>query len=152
MADLQEQPIPEQSRCPDCGGPPRQDDVLHRLSALGYTHDDIGLVCVDCAQRWTCGVPIGEFDRPELAGDLRCDSCEVSTMLVHRVEKGPNGVPGDIGLHLKCPNPDCRYFTIVGRESDADGRALVGYAELTGATEDAEPYGYPAEVSDADDE
>lgn len=140
--DLAEQPVPEETRCPDCGGEPLDEEVLHRLSTLGYAHDDLGLVCEDCGNRWTCGVPIGEFDRPAMAGELRCDSCEAHTMLIHRVERNPRGVPGDIGLHLKCPNPECRYFTIVGRESDGDGIALTGYAELAGQTEGADPYGW----------
>lgn len=151
MADLEEQPVPKESRCPECGGEPREDDVLHRLSALGYLHDDIGLVCRECKTEWTCGVPIGEFDRDDLADDLWCDSCEDTVMLVHRVEINPPLTAGNIGLHLKCPNPECRYFEIVGRESDDDGRALVGYDLLAGQTEGAEPYGYP-EVTDADDE
>lgn len=142
MPDLEEQPVPERSRCPDCGGEPREDDVLHRLSSLGYMHDDIGLVCSECGNQWTCGVPIGDFERAEIAGEMRCDSCENSTMLVHRVDTRGLNAPGDIDLHLKCPAPDCNYFTIVGRDTDDDGRALVGYDLITGSVDGAEPYGW----------
>ena len=143
---LTEQPVPEKAGCPKCGGDPAED-VQHRLSALGYAHDDIGMVCSDCGHQWTAGVPIGEFDRPEMAADLWCDSCDEQWMLVHRVEFNPSGVDGapPAALHLKCPDPDCHNWDRVGRETDGEQIALVGYPQTTGRTKGADPYGYPGE-------
>lgn len=147
--DLDEQPIPSDAACPKCGGEPMSEEVLHRLSNLGYLHDDIGLKCSerDCGHEWTAGVPIGEFDRDDMAADLWCDSCDKEWMLVHRVEFAPSGLPGNppTALHLKCPNPDCYNWDRVGREADDEHIALVGYPQITGATKDADPYGYRAD-------
>lgn len=139
--EIEEQPERSESMCPECGEPPLPDAAMHRLSDLGYLHDDIGYRCEN-GHQWQCGVPVGEFDRPEMAEDLRCDSCGDADMLVHRVVIGTTSIPGDITLHLKCPNPDCHYFDRIGRDTDKDGRALVGYSQITGATKDARPYGY----------
>lgn len=132
--DLDEQPLPP-TKCPECGGEP-SDEIIHRLSAMGYSHDDQHVVCVDCGHRWTCGVPIGEFDRPEMAADLEC-SCG-HWRLVHRAQITD---AGNVALHLKCP--ECYHFEIVSRETDADGIALVGYPQISGQTEGCDPYGYP---------
>lgn len=143
--DLEEQPDRPDSKCPECGGDPIPDSVTHHLENLGYAHDDIGNQCEECGHLWKCGVPIGDFDMPEMAADLRCDSCDKADMLVHRVVIGPSSIQGDVVLHLKCPNPDCHYFDRIGRDTDKDGRALVGYPQITGATKDARPYGYVRE-------
>lgn len=138
---MMEQPIPVDSKCPECGGEPLPDRVVHNLSAIGYTHDDQKHVCEDCGSEWTNGVPIGEFDRPEMAADLRCDSCEDAWMLVHRVApKSANVV-----LHLKCPK--CFHFERVRRTKDAKNGdvALVGYPQISGETSGCDPYGYENE-------
>lgn len=134
--DLAEQPVPAASRCPECGGEPLPDRVVHNLSAMGYKHDDIKQVCSECGHEWLNGCPIGEFDRPEYAADLWCDSCDETWMLVHRV------APKDrwVTLHLKCPN--CYAFDKARRSPDNRGIALVGYPQITGQTEGAQPYGY----------
>ena len=141
MADLAEQPTPETARCPKCGGEPN-DAVTHRLSNLGYSHDDQDLTCVDCGHQWTAGVPIGEFDRDDMAADLWCESCDDEWMLVHRVEFAPSGMPRapETALHLKCPN--CYNWERVAREADGEHIALVGYPQITGTTENSTPYGY----------
>lgn len=144
---LEEQPERPDSKCPECGGEPLPDEVLHRLSNLGYTHDDHKYQCSECGYQWSCGVPIGDFDHPEMAEDLHCDSCGKADMLVHRVVLGTTSIQGDLTIHLKCPNPDCHYFTRIGRDTDKDGRALMGYQQITGATEDARPYGYVRDES-----
>lgn len=135
--NLDEQPIPEASTCPECGSDPLPDRVAHNLSAIGYTHDDIKNVCEN-GHTWTNGVPIGEFDRPEMAEDLWCDSCDEQHMLVHRVAPKSKNVV----LHLKCPN--CRYFTRIKRSKDMrNGQvALVGYPQICGSTEGCDSYGY----------
>lgn len=142
---LEEQPKRLDSKCPECGGEPLADEVVHRLDDLGYMHDDQKHVCEDCGHNWQCGVPIGDFDKPELAKDLHCDSCGKADMLVHRVVTGTTSIQADLTIHLKCPNPDCHHFDRIGRDTDKDGRALMGYPQITGATKDARPYGYVRE-------
>lgn len=144
-AELEERPAPAETRCPECGAPPTEESKRDRhLSNLGYLHQDVRLRCSadDCDGLWVAGMPIGEFDRPDLAEDLRCDACESDLpMLVHRVRM--RGVGGhDIGIDLKCPNPECYRFEQVGRDLDKEGVALVGYPEITGQTEGADPYGW----------
>lgn len=134
--DLEEQPVPDESRCPKCGGEPLADEVVHNLSAIGYQHDDIQQVCEDCGHQWANGRPIGEFDRPELAADLWCDSCDDGWMLVHRVARKSTHTV----LHLKCP--ECYHFDRARRTPDDSGVALVGYPQITGATDGCQPYGY----------
>lgn len=111
--------------------------VAHNLSAIGYTHDDQNLICEDCGHTWTCGVPIGEFDREDMAADLWCDSCDDEWAFVHRVQLTSGGT---FTLHLKCPN--CKTFEKVERNPDDSGVALVGYPQITGSTDDASAYGY----------
>lgn len=136
--DLSEQPLPEDSNCPACGSSPTDESIVeHRLAATGYLHDDIRLECSECGERWTCGVPIGE--EPEFGDDLWCDSCDNSIMLVHRVRFLSHGER--VELQLKCPRESCRYYDEVEREAD-DGVALVGYPQLIGSMDGAEPFGY----------
>lgn len=137
---LQEQPRRENSTCPECGGESLPDRVAHNLSAIGYTHDDIENMCEN-GHTWTNGVPIGEFDRPEMANDLFCSSCEDEWMFVHRVAPKSTNVV----LHLKCPN--CFHFTRVRRSKDTKNGdvALVGYPQITGETAGCDPYGYDNE-------
>lgn len=142
---LEERPAPSETRCPECGAPPTEESTRDKnLSDLGYLHQDVRLRCSgdDCDERWVAGMPIGEFDRDDLADDLRCDACDSDRpMLVHRVRM--RGVGGhDIGLDLKCPNPECYRFEQVGRDLDDESVALVGYPSITGQTEGADPYGW----------
>jgi DNA-directed RNA polymerase subunit RPC12/RpoP len=136
--DLEEQPVRDDSTCPKCGGESLPDLVVHNLSAIGYKHDDQRHVCAECGHEWYHGVPIGEFDRPEMADDLRCSDCGDEWMLVHRV--APKSA--HVVLHLKCP--ECFNFDRVERAlDDANGNvALVGYPQITGSTEGCDPYGY----------
>lgn len=139
--EIEEQPERNDSMCPECGEP-SVDKVEHRLSALGYLHDDQVNECPN-GHSWANGVPVGEFDRPEMAEELLCDSCGEGHMLVHRVRTGVTSIPTDITLDLKCPNPNCHYFKQIGRDLDeANNCALVGYPQITGKTEGADPYGY----------
>lgn len=138
--ELTEQPLPADSRCPNCGATPTDGSIReHRLSTLGYAHDDIMLECSSCQNRWTHGVPVGEFDRPEMADDLRCGSCG-NWMLVHRVWTG------GVRIELKCPN--CANFDRINRQSDANGCVLLGYPQITGRTDGCEPFGYPDREDD----
>lgn len=140
--ELTEQPRPSDSRCPACGAEPTDESVTeHKLSDLGYLHDDVFLECAadDCDETWVCGVPVGSSD--EFADDLWCESCDDEWMLVHRVLPQREGVT----LHLKCPSDTCNYFTTTTRDTDDSGRALVGYPIITGETEGAKPYGWSDE-------
>lgn len=145
--DLDEQPL-QPTRCPDCGGEPAPE-VTHRLSATGYLHDDQTRICEDCGHQWDCGVPIGEFDRPELAESLQC-GCG-GWRLVHRAAITGGG---NITLHLKCPK--CYSFVTEKRNVDSSGVALVGYPQTSGQTEGCTPYGWEDDAdadadADADD-
>lgn len=136
---MREQPIPEKSRCPNCGEKPTDESVVeHRLSSMGYTHDDIRLECQNCSERWTHGVPIGT--ETEFGEDLLCDSCG-SPMLVHRIRIKDNL---QAKLDVKCP--ECKYFNTLqreGRAHEVDGDVyLIGYPQIVGEIEDAENYGY----------
>lgn len=138
--DTDEPPIPAETRCPGCGSDPTDESARRmQLSNLGYLHQDIKFACRDCNTEWICGVPIGEFDRPE-GDELWCSSCDESRMLVHRVVADTNPVATVVTLHLKCPN--CFAFTKSKRKPDSAGVALVGYPATTGETADAEPFGY----------
>lgn len=134
---MKEVPVPTESRCPYCGGEPH-DSPEHRLSALGYLHDDVKMTCTDCSKQWFCGVPIGDPDE-ELWRDLWCPSCDSCFMQTKNVEVPDNGV---VKLHMKCPNEECYYFTKISRTLDKNGRALIGYPSVTGNTRDAEPFGW----------
>lgn len=139
--EIEEQPERSESMCPECGEPP--DEVQSRLSNLGYLHDDQTNECKN-GHKWTNGIPIGKFDRPDLAEDLWCDSCNDSWVLIHRVRIGPTSFPdADIVLDTKCPNDDCNTFDQIPREVDEKHSvALVGYPQITGKTEGCDPYGY----------
>lgn len=134
---MDEQSEPDAVACPECGADPVPDPE-HRLSALGYLHDDIVYECSDpdCGAEWTHGVPAGDYDdEPDLADDLECGSCG-EWALVHRIE--PES--GAATLHLKCP--ECYHFWTVRRETGAGEKILVGYPQLTGQTKGAQPDGY----------
>lgn len=139
--DIVEQPIPEDSRCPECRAKPTEDSIVkHRLSSHGYLHDDKKLKCrkEGCGTEWRHGIPVGDFDQPEMAADLWCDSCDSEWMLTHRV--APKSA--EVVLHLKCPN--CFHFDKVRRSKDTKNGdvVLVGYPQITGETDGCKPYGY----------
>lgn len=143
--DLTEQPVPERAACPECGADATDASVRrHKLSALGYVHDDQYLECAECNHEWILGVPIGEAaDYPD---QLHCDGCD-TFRLVHRVALAENQLdktpPDRFDLHLKCP--ECASFVVHKRKVDTDPDqpvVLVGYPQLTGAQDGAEPFGY----------
>lgn len=138
--------MPTESKCPECGGEPDDESSRrYQLSAMGYLHQDVRFVCSDCEFKWSCGVPVDgsdeEPDFPGRNGSLWCDSCDSAWMLVHRV--APKSA--NVELHLKCPNPNCHYFTRVRRKTGPNNHALVGYPQLTGNLEDCTAFGYPSE-------
>lgn len=141
---------PAESLCPECGTPPPDEQVdraiaYERLTNTGYLHADFDFECAECGAEWTCGKPVGDFEGGD---DLWCDSCDDGYMLVHRVVCGVQSwVPDDgVGIHLKCPRPECHHFRKVTREADHTGVVLVGYPPITGeVTEDTRPYGWADE-------
>lgn len=144
--ELTEQSVPEVPVfCPECGGEPvktaEELRVEHRLGAMGYLHDDQVFECSDCAHEWTHGVPQGAF---EGGGDLRCHSCRHDPGLegdqFYRVHRVVSEQGDQVLLHLKCPR--CYLFSKTKREQDNGGVALVGYPDITGSTEGADPYGW----------
>lgn len=136
-ADDGEQPIPERAVCPECEARPTDESVVeHRLSQLGYHHDDIRLECRECGHRWTLGVPIGRGGED----DLVCDSCGM-VALVHRIEDIGRGSSMDTrNLHMKCVG--CLNFWQVRRPIDGNDVTLVGYPHITGDQSEADPFGY----------
>lgn len=150
---LEEQPIPEDTTCPYCGADPTEEtQAEHKLSNIGYLHDDIVLECSNdaCGEEWTCGVPIGSPE-DDTESDLWCDSCEKRFGRIHRVAP-TEADRGKIRLHVKCPNPECRYFWRVKREYGPQQVALVGYPDITGQTDgDVAAYGYPEDATDHTD-
>lgn len=134
---MSEQPVPENASCPECGGDAVSPD--HTLSALGYKHDDQRFQCVDCHNRWTAGVPIGEIDE-HYWEDLVCGSCG-DFGLVHRIRPGD----GLLGIHMKCPNDCYNYWQIQRVLGDAN-LALMGYPQITGEIGDAENWSIDGEI------
>lgn len=149
---LEEQALPSVPvYCPECGGEPTRDldelRVEHNLAAMGYLHDDQTLECGECGNKWTHGVPVGEFHGGQ---DLLCDSCnhdpdleEPQYYRVHRVVPSRRATPGAgarLTLHLKCPR--CFLFKKVERTMDNRGVGLVGYPDITGSTDEAQEYGW----------
>lgn len=128
---LEEQPVPEGVHCPKCGGDP-YDSANHKLSATGYLHDDIVLVCSECAHSWTHGVPIGESHA--LADDLACPSCDYEYGLPHKPNLDTND-DGEFFTSMKCP--DCNKVWGITREVDENGNACFGYPSITGNIKDA---------------
>lgn len=124
---LENAAVPSETMCPYCGSPPDEESqVTHKLSNLGYLHDDQDLKCSNehCNRKWTCGVPVGSDD--EFADELFCKSCSKRFGRIHR------GEPKDedtMCFHMKCPN--CFYFWKIYRRV-VDGCALVGYPDITG--------------------
>lgn len=137
---MEEQPFPEESKCPECGGEPTEESMRkHRLQNLGYLADDGHPVCRDCGNTWRVGRPIGEYEDGD---DLWCDSCDESYMRVHFIKLMERA--GEIRhykLNLKCPN--CYHYDTIKRDSDETGRAMVGYPDITGTKEGSEPVGRP---------
>lgn len=142
LPELVEQPERTDSMCPECGNPP-VERVYNNLSSMGYLHNDQKQMCEN-GHTWKNGIPIGDFDRPDLAEDLWCGSCDDSWVLIHRIRLGVTSFPdADIVLDTKCPNDDCNTFDQVPRNVDeTHSVALVGYPQITGKTEGCEPYGY----------
>lgn len=132
---MKEQPVPSESRCPYCGKKP-ENIAEHRLSKLGYKHDDIVLKCEN-KHEWWAGVPIGEPDE-KYWEDLWCESCESCFYRVKSLEVPRNGT---IKLHVKCPN--CYYVpsNLPQRDiKDFRGKEMVtiGFPDVTGDVEDAQ--------------
>lgn len=105
---MEEQPE-RKTNCPRCGGEPTEESqAKHRLSDMGYLHDDQTFVCQNCNRDYTHGVPVGDPDMD--AEDLWCDVCELGYMKVHRVKHRHDD---KIRLHLKCDHhhpfdcPEC---------------------------------------------
>lgn len=146
MSELTEQDIPDSAKCPNCGAEPTEESVVeHRLSNMGYLHDDIWLECKECGydDEWLLGVPIGEYDSGD---DLVCDSCS-TPYRIHRIKivlRSLGDNPEDIRLRLMCKCPNCNYYPkpFPTREVDKDGVSLMGHPDITGTTEDAEAYGW----------
>lgn len=139
MAELQEQPIPSESKCPDCGGDPTNESVAeHRLSNMGYLHDDVELECEDCDITWSVGIPIGDSPDNE---ELKCRSCNDEWMLIHRFKVYTEQEDTFVKMHLKCPN--CYHFDITEpRQVDENDLVLTGYPQITGDVKDAEEWGW----------
>lgn len=138
--NLEEQPRPSESKCPECGEEPTDDSIVeHRLSALAYTHDDQILECEKCSNQWTLGVPIGEPEEKK-ESELWCDSCEKRFMRVHFIDVNPS-IDEDVKLHLKCPNVECRYYKWFGRDTDRRGVIHTRYPDISGSEDGADPYG-----------
>lgn len=135
VSDVSPADVPENSSCPVCGSEPTDESVAnHRLSDMGYLHDDVNLQCSNCDNDWTLGIPLGEFNGGNY---LWCDSCDDSQYLVHRVDFK------DERIHLKCPN--CFHFENIEVDPDERGINLIGYPQITGATDNSEAYGYTDE-------
>ena len=108
---LESQP-PRQSNCPACGASPSDTSIVeHRLSDMGYLHDDQHFECSDCGHEYTHGVPVGEPDMD--VDDLWCDGCDLGYMNVHRAEQTDGDV---VQIHLKCAHhhafdcPECETW------------------------------------------
>lgn len=162
-AGLTEVDPPEDSYCPECGAPPTADSLVeHKLSNMGYLHDDVKFECGN-GHSWVNGVPIGESN---LDIDYDCPSCNrdrdgwlwrarswlikklggdtTNRLLIHRVRKDVNKRDEPVyDVHLKCPN--CYFFKTMVRKPDDGGTLLIGYPEITGQTRGAQAYGYPDE-------
>lgn len=140
--DLPEQPRPENAHCPQCGSPATDESIRdHRLSDLGYMHDDISFQCTECDNSWVHGVPIGS-DESGYGDDLWCQSCDAEYYRVHRVTVQKSSVR----LDLKCPR--CFHFTTTNRDRDEHNRALVGFPDITGDRTGAAPYGWTDDDDD----
>lgn len=135
---MNEQPIPSEASCPECGAEPTDESVVHHnLSNMGYLHDDIGLECSECGNNWTLGRPIGETD---MGDDLICGSCDIEAKTHRFKPEFQNGEFTRATVHLKCPQ--CNNFWTVEREPGPKGVMLMGFPSITGSREDAVPYGW----------
>lgn len=137
---------PGEAHCPSCGEKATEESITEiKLSQHGYLHGDTFYECSACENEWVHGVPVGREDRWE--DSLSCEVCD-GWYLVHRVQphiqvdfEEEDWSFNQVQLHLKCP--DCYHFTYTSREPDEESRkALVGYPQITGITEEAENYGY----------
>lgn len=140
MTNLPEQPEVE-TACPRRGADPtHESEALHKLSAMGYAHDDQEFVCSECENNWCHGVPIGESD--PFDGDLRCENprCETEWCFVHRIERVNTADGPGVKLHKKCP--ECYFFGFAHRLFDDGDLALVGYPPITGNMDGAIQWGY----------
>lgn len=136
-----------EAHCPKCGERATDESLTEvRLSELGYYHGDAHYECQECDNEWVHGVPVGRSEK--FSDDLYCQSCEEEWYLIHRVVphvqvdfEEEDWTFNQIQLHVKCPN--CYHFDRISREADEENRrVLVGYPQITGQTEGAEPYGY----------
>lgn len=115
MTELEEQPVPSEARCPNCGGEP-EPNPRHNLRALGYLHDDIMLRCEDCHLRWCAGRPIGDVPE-EHQKEYHCDSCGQAYGRPNWITIRPH--EGNASVTLKCPV--CNYVWSVGRDLNQVG-------------------------------
>lgn len=135
---MEEQPVPDDTTCPECGSPPTHEtQVKHHLHLTGYRVDDIELICGECDNRWMCGVPIGEF---EGGTDLWCSSCDSCWVRIHELDMG-SWDGEELRVHTKCPN--CNHFDTIKRPVGPKGMILIGYPDITGSTEGTTPIGHP---------
>lgn len=139
--------LPTESNCPECGGSPDDESLrLSKLSDMGYVHQDVHYTCEECSCQWACGVPIDgpeeEPDIPGKKGSLWCESCDETWMLPHRTKYLDSET---VRLDMKCPRPECNFFRRVIRKTGPQGYALIGYPQIVGKIDGAQPFGYPAE-------
>lgn len=139
MTDLEEQPFPSESKCPECGGEPTAESkASHLLSVNGYLHDDRHVKCEDCGNDWQVGIPVGDGPKND---KLWCDSCDDEWMLIHRFDLDRSEDIPYVKLHLKCPN--CYYFKRTDKHMlDSDGIALTAYPPITGDVGGADEFGW----------
>lgn len=119
--------------CPRCGAEGEWLDS--NLRALGYDHRDDRFQCEE-GHTWSLGKPRGEYDGGD---DLKCGTCG-QWGLVHFIAL--LGGAERFQLMLKCP--DCFHLWPVGREAGHngthEGRCHVGYPQVTGDMDPAEPF------------
>lgn len=141
IVGMEEQPFPEESKCPECGGEPSEDSKQRkRLQNLGYLAQDVFPECEDCGNQWKCGIPIGEYEEGD---DLWCDSCDSEWMYPHFIKLLERAGHRRYKLNLKCPNDSCFHYKTIHRDADNSGKAMMGYPPITGTMEGSEPVGRP---------
>lgn len=139
---MREQSFPEKSKCPECGGEATEKSKReHHLQALGYLADDGYPICKECGNQWRIGRPVGEYEEGD---DLICDSCGYKYVRIHFIKAIMRG--GSLRhykLNTKCP--ECATYDTIQRKPDSEGRALVGYPDITGKKGGSKPVGRPEE-------